>query len=164
MGYCLEEDRTVKIVCTLAAALSLTAAALADIPPTPPLEPIPESCKPLIGIWTRTTPEVTRWSENWDLLIVDSRHATKLYWMNEKDVNIEAQTALFNIDCRVEDDGRMTVSMGSATDEEGSATMLIRLSGDSFTSEEVPPYNEPGAPPPDWNPAPVQVTYKRIVP
>jgi len=84
--------------------------------------------------------------------------------MNQKNVNIEAQDALFNIDCRVEDDGRMTISMGSATDEEGSATMLIRLTGDSFVSEELPPWNEPGLPPDNWNPTPAQVTYKRIVP
>jgi hypothetical protein len=152
---------------TIAIAGALAAlgwAAHADVAPEPPLEPIPEACKPLIGIWARTTPERTHWSENWDILVVDSQHATTVYWMNQKNVNIEAQTALFNIDCRPEDDGRMTVSMGSATDEEGSATMLIRLAGDSFTSEEVPYYDKPGPPPADWNPPPVQVTYKRIVP
>jgi hypothetical protein len=145
-------------------AMLCAAPAFADVAPEPPLEPIAEACKPLIGIWARTTPEVTRWSRNWDLMVVDSQHATKVYYMDEKGINIEAQTALFNIDCRPEDDGRMTISLGSATDEEGSATMLIRLAGDSFASEEAPTWNEPGPPPADWNPPPVQVIYKRIVP
>jgi len=146
------------------AALGLTAIARADIPPAPPENPIPEACRPLIGIWARSTPQHTRWSDTWDVLVVDSQHATKIYYIDQKGVNIEAQTALFNIDCRPQDDGTMTISLDSATDEEGSATMLIRLAGTAFTLEEMPDYDAPGAPPPGWQPTPVTVTYTRIAP
>jgi hypothetical protein len=150
-----------------AAALSAAAlawsAALADVAPEPPIDPIPETCKPLIGVWQRTTPEITRWMTTWTFLVVDSRLATMLYYMDEgQGVNVQAQTATFYITCTPGPNGTMTIDLSSATDQEGSASMAITLSGDSFTTTEQTVYDQPGAPDPNWKPEPYTVTYKRI--
>mgnify|MGYP000858979675 CR=1 FL=1 len=149
-----------------AAALSAALAcstALADVLPEPPSDPIPESCKPLIGVWQRTTPEVTRWASTWTFLVVDSRIATKLYYIDEgKGVNVQAQTAIFYITCTPGADGMMTIGFSSASDEEGGSAMDIALDGDSFTTTEQTVYDRPGAPDPNWKPETYTVTYKRI--
>ncbi len=148
---------------TLTAAALAWSAALADVVPEPPIDPVPETCKPLIGVWQRTTPEITRWMTTWTFLVVDSRIATKLYYMDEgKGVNVQAQTATFYISCTPQADGTLNISLSSATDEEGGSSMDIKLAGDSFTTTDQTVYDKPGPPDPDWKPESYAVTYKRI--
>jgi hypothetical protein len=148
---------------TLYAAALAGSAALADVAPEPPIDPIPESCKPLIGVWQRTTPEITRWMTTWTFLVVDSRLATKLYYMDEgKGVNVQAQTAIFHITCTPGANGTLTIDLSSASDEEGGSSMDITLAGDSFTTTDQTVYDQPGAPDPNWKPETYSVTYKRI--
>lgn len=137
-------------------------AAWADVAPEPPMNPIPEACKPFIGIWQRTEPERTRWQDTWEVLVIDSQRVIKVYYMNQKDVNIEAQTALFNLSCTPVDGELIQLDMPTATDEEGHITMVVKLDGDSFTSTAETFYDQPGPPPPDWKPTTYTVTWKRI--
>lgn len=154
-----------RTVATLIAATFAAFTARADVAPEPPVDPIPESCKPLIGVWQRITPEVTRWMTTTTFLAVDSRLATKLYYMDEGEgVNVQVQTATFHIACTPQADGTLNVSLSSATDEEGGSAMDITLAGDSFTTTDQTVYDQPGAPDPNWKPESYTVTYKRIAP
>ena len=147
---------------TFVAALACSIAR-ADVVPEPPVDPIPESCKPLIGVWQRMTPEVTRWATTWTFLVVDSRLATKLYYVDEgQGVNVQAQTAPYYITCTPGADGMLTIGLTSASDEEGGSSMEIKLAGDSFTTTDQTVYDRPGPPDPDWKPETYVVTYKRI--
>lgn len=143
-------------------AIGLTGLAQADVLPEPPVDPIPEACKPLIGIWQRAEPERTRWSTNWEIMVIDSRRVTMLYYVNQKDVNIEAQTGLFNVSCTPGEGGAYALAFSTATDEEGEFGMDVVLSGDSFTTTAETYYDQPGAPPADWKPETYQVTWTRI--
>lgn len=142
--------------------LGLAGLARADVAPEPPADPIPEACKPFIGIWHRTEPEREHWRETWELLVIDSQRVTKLYFMNQKDVNIETQTALFHISCTPVDGGLIQLDLPTATDEEGHITMVVKLDGDTFTTTAESFYDQPGPPPADWKPQTYAVTWKRI--
>lgn len=149
----------------IALSVLFSGAALADVAPSPPVDPIPETCKPFIGIWQRTTPEVGRSMAAWTILVIDSSRVTMLYYVDEgSGVNVQAQTGLFNIGCEPAEGGVTNLAFSTATDEEGEFGMEVKLSGDSFTSTEQSSYNEPGPPPADWKPETVTVTWKRIVP
>lgn len=147
------------------AAVAFSSTALADVAPSPPVDPIPESCRPFIGVWQRATPEVSRGLAAWTILAIDSSRVTMLYYADEgKGVNVQAQTALFHIGCTPAEDGVTNLAFSTATDEEGEFGMEVKLAGDSFTTAEQTSYSEPGPPPADWKPETVTVTWKRIVP
>lgn len=147
----------------LAAALALIGAAAADVAPEPPADPIPEACKPLIGVWQRTEPEKSRFASTWSFLIVDSRRATTIAYVDEGEgVNIETQTASHILTCTPGEGGVMKVAFIEASHDAINWSMDIVLGEGSFTTTQMTIYDSPGAPDPDWKPTPYTVTYKKI--
>ena len=148
------------IVRTLAIATLLAGSALADIPPPEPENPLAEACMPFLGIWTRTTPTAWRRANGWMVLAIDSEGATVLRYVNQQDINVEANAVSSKLTC-VPDGNAVVLTF---TDGDNNAFSLsATLAGEtSFTTTEESSYTGNGAPDLNWKPEAILVTWTRI--
>ena len=152
-----------RMTCGAALAALLTTTATADVPPPMPDKPLSETCKPFIGVWARQTPRVTRNVETSTVIAIDSEEATVLTYVNQMNVNIDADTDEFYLTCAAQADGSVRLTFADDDDRNDGFTLDATLAGDgSFTTKEQTSYLHAGPPDPNWKPETVTVIWTRI--
>jgi hypothetical protein len=144
----------------LAGAAALIGTAIADIPPPEPENPLAEACTPFIGIWTRTTPTAWRQANGWMVLAIDSEGATVLRYVNQQDINVEANAVPSRLTCVP--DGDAVVLTFTDGDNNAFSLSATPAGETSFTTTEESSYTGGGAPDPNWKPQAILVTWTRI--
>jgi hypothetical protein len=142
------------------AAMMLTGAALADIPPPPPEDPLGPDCQPFLGVWTPSIPETSRNATRWQVIAVGSEKASLVEYINLQDVNMMLSAGEAALTCTATSDGVtvLTFKMG-----DNDFDLTARLTSEaSFTTERQSTYNYPGPPPADFKPETIVTTWTRI--
>ena len=144
----------------MAAAFAAASVAQADIPPPAPEHPLPETCKPFIGVWTRDVPQVFRRSKVSQVIAIGAERGTVLWYSNEDDIAIRSDADNYDVTC---------------TPDGAGATKLVFTAGDSlellatplgegkFTTTEMSTDPSRGAPDPNFKPEAILVTWTRVV-
>ena len=142
------------------AAMFFTGAALADIPPPPPDDPLGPDCRPFIGVWTPSVPEMSRGWTSWRVIAIGSEKASVIKYMNLQDVNMQVESSDARVTCEATADGLTVLTFALSHDK---FILSARLTGEtSFTTERVSQYTEPGPPPEDWKGETIVTTWTRI--
>ncbi len=145
---------------SFAFAAALAGAAAADVVPAPPENPIPEACRPLIGVWQQQEPSISRGGQRWLTLAIDSEGAQLMSFLNESGVVWTAATIAFpSISCEP-GEGTIDVTLDQAEVERTFA--FARVNDDTLTTSEEEAYLQPGPPDPTWTPKTLTKTWKRV--
>jgi hypothetical protein len=145
----------------LAGAAALIGTAIADIPPPEPENPLPEACKPFIGVWTRDVPQVFRSGSRWMVVAIGAENATLLVYNNDQDINYRVEALAFTLTCTP--DGAGAVKLVFARENWGTVELLATPAGETtFTTTEETNYLGGGPPDPNWKPQALIVTWTRV--
>jgi len=143
------------------AATILAGAAFADIPPPVPEHPLDADCAPFAGVWTQSTPHVSRGGARSMVLAVGSEAASLIVYLNQDNIFAEAKALDGALSCEATADG-VTVLKFSGPNEV-KVELTARLTSEtSFTTEREKPYLEPGPPPEGWKGETETTTWVRV--
>lgn len=149
-----------KIVLALSAVL-LSGAALADIPPPVPENPLDADCAPFVGVWAPTTPELSRGGSRTMVLAVGSEKASVIVYNNQSGVFMEPMAETGGLACEATADGVTVLTFTGPN--EVTIELTAKLAGETtFTTSREAAYLEPGPPPEGWKPETVTTTWVRI--
>lgn len=142
------------------AAVLLTGAALADIPPPPPDDPLGPDCQPFLGVWTPSGPDVSRGWTGWRVIAIGSEKASVIKYVNLQDVNMQVEGDDARLTCEATADGLTVLTFALSHDKFILSARL--MSETTFTTEKTSSYTQPGPPPEDWKPETITTTWTRI--
>ncbi len=147
-------------IAILLGAIALGGIASADIPPPMPENPLGADCQPFIGLWARDTAQEMRRAHGHTVLAIDSTGAVMLSYINQQDINIEAQAKRHALTCKAEGNGVTRLDFGTG---DYAFSIEARLIDEThFTVIQMSTWTGNGAPPEQWEPEPQVVSWTRL--
>lgn len=142
--------------------LAFAFGARADVPPRQPETPLPAECAGLIGAW-QSSPETVRYGSVVSWLFVNSNGISRVAFSNiqsgtQFDFAAESSSA---VACASADQKTWTVTV-TRSDSAISTMVLTQVDGATLNEEKMQEWDGAGAPPPDFKPVPVTVTWKLV--
>ena len=118
-------------------ALGAAGATLADAPPGPPDDTMPDACRPLMGNWTAKAPEADGDAKVWTTLSVSDSTVIVVDYRVFPD-RTQTTRGTFDIDCQSGDAGAMTLTLTKRQGDLASHQWVIALKSPKEFARTVP--------------------------